>query len=72
VQPQRQQSECVGEQEGHGGRGQAVHHRTAQCPISEGIALEGLDVCQDYVSWLAACLPLDTAVTPVPTATPAR
>jgi transposase len=28
--------------------------------------------CQDFVSWLTACLPLDAPVTPVPAATPAR
>jgi hypothetical protein len=28
--------------------------------------------CHDFASWLAACLPLDASVTPVPPATPAR
>lgn len=28
--------------------------------------------CQDFASWLAACLPLDAPVTPVPAATPTR
>jgi len=28
--------------------------------------------CHDFASWLAACLPLDAPVTPVPPATPAR
>jgi transposase len=28
--------------------------------------------CHDFASWLAACLPLDAPVTPVPAATPAR
>jgi transposase len=28
--------------------------------------------CQDFVCWLAACLPLDASVTPVPAATPDR
>ncbi len=28
--------------------------------------------CQDFASWLAACLPLDAPVTPIPAATPAR